>query len=89
MIDKINTNQIQDFLEKPSSGQTGSVKNAQSNNADLSLLVNYASLIEKASQNTQTDPDAVNRAKLLLMSGKLDSPENIRAAAEEIAQSGI
>ena len=89
MIEKIDTNQIQDFLGKPSSKQSDSNKALPNNGADVSLQVNYASFIDKAKQTPQTDTEAVQRAQELLLSGELESPENIRAAAENIIRFGI
>ena len=87
MIDKINANQIPEILGKSSSRQ--SAKTPTSNEVDASLQVNYASLIEKAKKTSQTDSTTVLLAKELLLSGQLESPEKIRAAAEEITKFGI
>jgi hypothetical protein len=89
MIEKIDANQIPDILGKSSSKQPGSAKTPPNNEVDASLQVNYASLIEKAKQTSQTDPKAVQRAQELLSSGQLESPEKIRAAAEDIVMFGI
>jgi hypothetical protein len=40
-------------------------------------------------QAPQTDIDAIQRARELLLSGQLESPENIRTAAENILELGI
>jgi hypothetical protein len=56
---------------------------------DASLQVTYDSLIEKAKEMPRQEADAVERARRLLLSGQLESPENIRAAAENIAKFGI
>lgn len=89
MIEKIDTSQNQDFLEKSLSKQPSS-GNALSNiGADVSLQVDYASFINKVMQAQHTDTEAVQRAQELLLSGQLDSPENIRAATENIIKSGI
>jgi len=39
MIEKIDTNQIQDFLEKPSPSQPSSGKNLPNNDVDVSLQI--------------------------------------------------
>ncbi|GAH66029.1 unnamed protein product, partial [marine sediment metagenome] len=64
-------------------------KTPTNNGVDASLQVNYASLIEKAKQTSQTDSKTVQLAQELLLSGQLESPENIRAAAEDIVKFGI
>ena len=89
MIEKIDTNQIQGFLEKPSSRQSNFAAGLGDNDADLSVQVNYASFIDEAIQIPQTDTQAVQRARELLLSGQLESPENILQAAENIITFGI
>ena len=59
------------------------------NEEDVSLQVDYAPLIDKAMQTPQPDDTAVQQAKQLLLSGRLDTPENIRAAAENIIMFGV
>ena len=87
MIDKIDPSQIQDFVEKASK-LTHSAKADTNQEADASLQANYAAFIEKA-KSTQTDSSAVQRAKELLLTGQLDSPENIKKAAENIIKFGL
>ena len=89
MIDKINTNPIQDILGKSSSKQPDSAKALGNNGADVSIQVDYASLVNKAIQAQQADAEAVRRAQKLLKSGQLESLENIREAAENIFGFGI
>ncbi len=89
MIEKIDTSQIQDLSEKLTSKQPNPTGAAQNNNTDVSLQLNYASFIDEAMQAPQTDTNAVRQAQELLASGQLESPENIRAAAENIVDLGI
>lgn len=89
MINKVNNIQIQDLLGKPSSRQADKSGVEPSEGVDISLQADYASLIEKAKQLPQDDGKAVEAARQLLLSGKLESPENIRAAAENIIKFGI
>ena len=86
---KIDTDGIQDFLEKSSSRQLSSPRALSNNDADASLRVNYASLIDKAAQIQSTDTGTVQEAQELLLSGELESPENIQTAAENIVTFGI
>ena len=88
MIDKINNNQIQDILEIATSKQPHSPTTSKVD-ADVSLQTDYASLLEKAIQNQQTDTISIQQAEKLLISGNLESPENILAAAENIIMFGI
>jgi hypothetical protein len=89
MIDKININQIPDFRESSSAKQAGQAKPQPNEQADASLQIEYASLIEKAVKTPRDDDSAVEKARELLLSGRLDSPENIRQAAENIIKFGV
>jgi len=55
--------------------------------SDATLQVNFADMINQALQMTETD--AVEKARELLQSNQLTSPENIRSAAENILSFGI
>jgi len=88
MIEKINNNQVPGILKESSSKQPDSSVTT-GNKADASLQVSYDSLIEQANQPPLEDADAIQRARQLLLSGQLESPENIRAAAETIIKFGI
>ena len=89
MIEKINNNQISNVLNELSSNQPNSAKTPANNNIDASLQVNYNSLLEKAMTTSQENTKAVQRARQLILSGQLESPENIRAAAESIVKFGV
>ena len=89
MIDKIGTNN-QPLIESGSStGQPNSSGALRGNDVDVSIQVNYASLVDKAMQPPKTDDRLVRQARELLLSGKLDSKDIIRAAAENILKYGI
>ncbi len=88
MIEKIDNNQP--LIESEASSNQTSPPNIPANNeADASLQVNYDSLIEQAKEIPPEDTDVIQRAQELLLSGQLESPENIRAAAENIIKFGI
>ena len=89
MIEKINNNQIPEMPKESSSRQSEPSMASADNQVDASLQVTFDSLIEKAKEIPPQDADAVERARRLLLSGQLESPENIRAAAENIAKYGI
>ena len=89
MIEKVDTNQIQGFLEKSSSRQPNSAAALTGNDADVSVQVDYASFIDRAMQTPQTDTKTVQRARELLLSGQLESSENIRKAAKNIIEFSI
>ena len=89
MIEKIDTNQIQELLGQSPSKQPNSAKALPNNDADVSLQVDYASFINEATQTQQTDTEAVQQAQELLLSGQLESPQHTQAAAENIVKFGI
>ena len=89
MINKINNNQVSDILKNLSSKQTSSLGASDSSKADASLQISYDAVIEKAQQAPAENIDAVERARQLIDSGELDSPENIRKAAENMVKFGI
>ena len=89
MIDKIENNQIQDLLAKALTNRVNPAQSTGNIEADASLQVNYAALISTAMLEPADDTEVVQAAKELLLSGKLDTPENIREAADNIITYGI
>ncbi len=88
MIDKIDI--TQPLMEPgPSSRQGNLPRVPPQSDADVSVQVDYASLIEQAIQPPETDAQAVEQARQLLLSGRLDNPRNVKEAAENIAKFGI
>jgi len=89
MINKIGTNN-QPLIESGSSaGQPNNPRAHRGSDVDVSVQVNYASLVDKAMQLPKTDDQRVQHARKLLLSGKLQSKKSIRAAAENILKYGI
>ncbi len=89
MIEKVNTNQIQSFLEKSSSRPPNTAAASTGNEVGVTIQVDYASFIDSAMVIPQTDSQVIEQAKALLLSGQLESPENIQKAAENIITLGI
>ena len=89
MIDKINNSQVPDILKQPSVKQPDPADAPVNNEEDVSLQVSCDSLIENAGQLPPEDTNLVQLAGELLLSGQLESPENIRQAAENIVTFGI
>ena len=89
MIDKIDANQIRESIEKAASQLPDPTKTPVNSREDASLQVDFASLIEDAVQPPQTDAQAVQRARELLIAGLLETEANILGAAESIADYGI
>lgn len=89
MIDRLNANRPLIDAGMSSSGQPKSARAASNKDEDVSVHVNYASLIEKAVHEPENDAQRVQEARELLRSGRLESPENIRQAAENILRYGV
>ena len=88
MIEQIRNNS-QPLFESGSSGQPIPPGALRGNDVDVSIQVNYASLVEKAMQPPDTNAEKVQQAKELLMSGKLDSEEIIKGAIENLLKYGV
>ena len=89
MIEKIENNPVPDILKESSAMQPSPSNSPAKIGLDASLQVSYDSLTEQAKQLQPEDAGVVQRARELLLSGQLDDPENIRAAAEAIIKFGI
>ncbi len=89
MIEKVDTNKIQSFLEKSSSRLPKTTAAVTGNDASLTVRVDYASFIDSAMKIPQDDSQRIEKAKELLFSGQLESPENIKKAAKNIIYLGI
>ena len=89
MIDNINTNQMGQIHPQPPLPQPDSASIRTQTDSDVALQVDFASLVDQAKQAVQADPSDVQKARELLLSGELTSPENIRSAAENMLRLGI
>ena len=89
MIEKLNNNQISDIINESSAKQSDTARNSAKTDGDASLQITFGSLIEKAKEIPEEDTNAVEQARKLISSGRLESPENIRKAAENIVKLGI
>lgn len=89
MIEKVDTNKIQSFLEKSSSRLPKTTTAVTGDDAGVTIQVKYASFIDSAMKIPQNDSKGIEKAKELLLSGQLESPENIKKAAKNIINFGI
>ena len=88
MINKINNEQVHNFVEKSGSCKPPVNKARANNEPDATLQVDFASLIEQA-RLPADETGAVEKARRLLKTGQLETRENIRQAAENILKQGI
>ena len=87
MIDKINSNIVQNYI-RFSADKKNKTEPKNKPGDDLQLKNNK--LIDQAMQNkVNTNNLNIESIKELINSGKLDTPENIRKAADNIIDFGI
>ncbi len=87
MLDKIGESHIHDICNNssPHEHKLPAVNSGE----DASLRVDYEVLISKAQKAEKNESITVEDAKKLVKSGRLDTDENIREAAENIILFGI
>jgi len=89
MIDKIGINSQPLIEAGSSSGQPNTPGVLRGSDVDVSVQVDYASLVDKAAKPPKTDDQRVQEARELLLSGKLDSMDIIKGAAKNILKYGV
>ena len=89
MIQKIDAHTIQEILAKPAQRNDQEADPGSSQEVDATLQIQYAPLVAEAMKASDSDLEAVQRAKELLATGQLDTVENIRQAAQELADYGV
>ncbi|OHB49474.1 MAG: hypothetical protein A2Y10_16240 [Planctomycetes bacterium GWF2_41_51] len=88
MIDKVNNKQVSDIL-KDVAKQSQPLNRSVTDRADASLQISSESLIDQVKQIPSENTSAVEEARRLIAAGKLDTPENIKAAAQAILKFGV
>ncbi len=86
MINKIENNQL---LAEASSKFPNAKKILSGNDLDVSINGDYSSLVDMAIKGTQADVEMIQKARESILSGEIDSPQNILMAAENIITYGI
>jgi len=89
MIEQIGINSQPLFESGSPTGQPVSPGILRGNDVDVSIQVDYASLVEKALQPPQDDDQRMQQARELLLSGGLDSDDIIEGAIENLLMYGI
>lgn len=89
MIDNVQNSQIKQVMGTTAMPHPDPIDKPAADGSDATLQVSFADLISQAIQASETDTDAVQKARELLQSGRLTSPQNIRSAAAEIVKFGI
>jgi len=89
MIENINNNHVVRMMGMNTAPQTNGTSRMAETKPDATLQANFADLVNQALQTSETEPNAVEKARELIQSGRLTTPENIRSAAESILDFGI
>jgi hypothetical protein len=89
MIDNIQNNQITQAMGMNALPHPEAPSRPAADGSDATLQVSFADLIRQAIQASETETDAVQKAKELLQSGQLTTPQNIRSAAANMVEFGI
>ena len=87
MIENIQNNHATHMMGMNALPHADTANRPTADNSDATLQVNFADMVSRAVETTETD--AVEKARELLQSNRLISPENIRAAAESILSFGV
>lgn len=89
MIENIQNNQVTRPIGTKTAPHADAANRPAPDDLDATLQVNFADTVNQALQMAETDADAVARARELLASNRLTTPENIRSAAENILTFGV
>ncbi len=88
MIDNV-TNRVGQALSKTALPHPDPANTRPASGSDATIQVEFADILNQAKQAEEPGSDAVQRARELLLSGRLTSPENVRAAAQAVLNTGI
>lgn len=69
--------------------QPSAAKNNAANELSAEIKTRYTTLIEQALHLQADNDNKIDKARQLILSGQLDTPENIRKTAEHIATFGV
>jgi hypothetical protein len=89
MIDNVQNSQIKQVMGINAMPHLDPTGKPAADGSDATLQVSFADLINQAIQTSETDTEVVQKARELLQSGRLTSPQNVRSAAAEIVRFGI
>ena len=87
MINNITPNPAGSGLEP--SRKTDPTGSEPVDTSDAAVRSEYASIINKALETEELDLQAVQKAQEALDAGLIDTPENVREAADNILRDGI
>jgi hypothetical protein len=89
MIENIQNNHVTHRTGISAAPRSDAAGEPAASGLDATLQVNFAGMVNQAMQATETDANAVQKARELLQSGQLTTPQNIQSAAENMLTFGI
>lgn len=89
MIDNIHNDQIAHVMGTGGLPRGDVADKRLSDELDATLQVDYAHVIDQATQTGKAQTNAVEKARELLRSGQLTTLANIRSAADDMVNFGI
>lgn len=89
MIGKIDKTHISELMAELASKQPRATDKPDKNGLDASVQIDYASLIKKASEISESSIDKIETARQLITSGLFESAENYKQAANNMLVFGI
>lgn len=89
MIENININQAGNMLGQSPIANPDPAKARNQDASDVDLRVDFASLVNQATESAQTNIEAVEEARQLLRSGQLITPQSVRSAAQNMLEFGV
>ena len=87
MIDNINPERVNGFIGSVQP-QNRSAVSRSGDDVGISIEMSFDSLLYRALQEPQLSDDDVRIARELLLSGRIETPQGIRAAAKNILELG-
>ena len=87
MIDNINPERVHDLIGSVQP-QNRSAVSRSGEDVDISIDMSFDSLVDQALQEPRISDDDVRIARELLLSGRIETPQGIRAAAKNILELG-
>jgi len=89
MIENIQNDPAPRIMGQNSFPRADAANRRFTDGSDATLQVNFADLINQATEASDRDVDAVQKAREMIASGRLTSPETLRSVAEDIVSFGI
>lgn len=83
----INIQNLAAAFQSPKAVQNS--KESRVGPVDATLRAKYADIIDRAIRGEDVNPQLVEEAKQMIASGKLDTPEGAKEAAQKLLQYGI